>query len=1115
MRGLLTILAVLICISLIAWFQKIPIATAILASRFDLQIELDSIDISPGRLLSIRGTNLQISGAHFSAEAKKVYVELRLEQLLGDEYFLAYVEAIDGRVEIAEDLTEAKSEQEQNQGENLALQRSIRWVPESFTLRNVDMRYLDEDQDIQATLWQCGSQKRAEANEIDIDCRGVLQGTPLNIHGRYGLPDPLGNTEPLDLNVNWGQYSLNAEGKLDAFSRLQGVDLNLSLTAPDSTPLLKLLGASEVRRGIVDLQGSVAHETDRFSVNLSGELSGIAVSVNGALGDLSSHSIIDANFSIAGPSLFEVGALFNEFRLQPQPFSTTGHIKFGHDHLTLSDIRVAVEQGLMTANVEVPNFPNTEGLLLDVKANQFKPKILRSVAEQCDLTHEAVDVAVGVNINELGQTVDINIEASSYEISANGVLNEEPGSVRMDVDIAGTSLELIGQCLNLGLPNVRATLSTSLHFSDNTLAFSDAHLNSELVGISGTGLVHLDEELAYSADLRIEIPDALALNDAIGRYRTPLSNFPFEGELNLAGSRKSVDVTRFTFNAAGQEGSLSGTLGNPSTLEGLRLKIAMRGENLRHLISDAESSSNHAQPYQLETQINQDTNGWMIETLDLKLANTTIKLEGRLSQQPMFLGSHLDVEAKGENIQNLVGPWVDHPLPELPFEVNTRINFTNDFFRFEDIYATVGGHVLKANINVDRPPDYSNSFGRLTLHGPSTTDLLDLLDIEFNLLDRPYEFSFNLKGDLDRLVINELESQIAETDISGQIVFQNKTPYYLDIDLRSDSLFLPLFDPSLLGETKRETTEEADNRSVFSDATLPTSWMHALEGEFTWDIQNAWTSEAYTTGILFDLALEDAELKGRDIQWDSDDSKGDLKFHMKEKQGIIDIHLDATSSRLPLVWLLAGESLPSKSTGFSALLHSEGNSLQSMMANLDGTVLWQGGSGRIQSNRLEFLFGDFLTAATNVIIGRQSAADRGTTRVSCTAGAIHFDKGIATLNPGIVSRTDRTDFFASGSIDLGLEELDLVFLTRSRTGMGISPLKVVAPRLKVGGTMTDVSFSIDTASSALSAGAAFFSGGVSVLATGLWDRVNASADACSQLKLQAEGMPEFSAHITE
>lgn len=1111
MKKLLISLASLLLICVLAWFQKIAIVQLFLDMRFDLQLELDSLEISPGNLLRARGTGFSLSGEAFDARASDVYVELRLDRLRGQGYYLALVEANDGMVDIV------REKQDATDDENAANspRKPVRWIPESFNLNNVSLHYQDDDQDINTTLEECVSKRRADASEIDIDCRGLLQQAPIEIVGRYGLPDPSGNAEPLDLRINWGRYSLTAEGKLDAISRLQGAELNLSLSAPTATPLLNLLGATEVREGVVELEGSIHHDDAGYAVRLFGELSGIALSLDGSISDFDEYASFDANFSVAGPSLFEIGALFNEFRLQPQPFYTSGHVSFTDNHLKITDVRIGVEQGLLLANVDMPGFPDTVGMEVDIKAEDFRPNMLRPVAEMCQLPHEQVNIDVEVAINDDGQTLSVDLDGPSFDVMAFGTLNETPGTADLNLNVTGTSLEIMGHCIALQLPDDAAELRTRLHFANNTLVFSEIDLSSELAAVNGEVTVGLDGPLPFSTNLDIDVPDALTLIDEMANYQGPLKSFPFRGNLVMEGHPQLADIKSFEFNAAGHDGALQGSLGNPATLEGLALTLHMEGENLRHLLNDRESSADHDQPYRLTTQIINSPDSWMIEGLDLELVETRVQLDGRLTRLPMYLGSHLKVKARGKNIQNLLGPWVDHPVPELPFSVNTNIEFTEEFFRFENLHLDVGGHELKADMSVDRPPDYSNTFGQLVLNGPSSKEIAALIGLEREILDRPYKFSFNLKGDLNQLTVSDLEASIDETDVSGEILFRNTTPYHLNVDLVSESLYLPLLNPSLIGEEEESPSVETGDDRVLSDARIPTAWLRSVEGEFTWDIQKAWTTEKYATEIMFDLALEDGELTGRNIHWDSDDSKGDVKFRMQEMDGDLNVELDARSSRLPVVWLLVGEALPSENTSFRALLNGKGNSVRNIMANLDGSVLWSGGSGRIQSSRLELLFGDFLTAATSAIVGRQSDDDRRTTLVSCTAGGIHFTKGTAHLAPGIVSRTDRTDFYASGSIDLAREKLKLVFLTKSRTGIGLSPLKVIAPRLKVGGTMTDPRFSVDTASTALSTSAAFFSGGASVLATGLWDRMSSSTDACQQLQHQAISLPEFTAHTTE
>ena len=125
--------------------------------------------------------------------------------------------------------------------------------------------------------------------------------------------------------------------------------------------------------------------------------------------------------------------------------------------------------------------------------------------------------------------------------------------------------------------------------------------------------------------------------------------------------------------------------------------------------------------------------------------------------------------------------------------------------------------------------------------------------------------------------------------------------------------------------------------------------------------------------------------------------------------------------------------------------------------------------------------------------------DDSRTNLACTAGGILIADGLSELKPGLVARTDQVDLYVSGAVNLKSEKPDLVFMTKPRTGIGISPIKILAPRITVGGTLAKPGVSVDSRASALSAYAAFLTGGVSVLATGLWDRVTRSADPCGEL----------------
>ena len=151
----------------------------------------------------------------------------------------------------------------------------------------------------------------------------------------------------------------------------------------------------------------------------------------------------------------------------------------------------------------------------------------------------------------------------------------------------------------------------------------------------------------------------------------------------------------------------------------------------------------------------------------------------------------------------------------------------------------------------------------------------------------------------------------------------------------------------------------------------------------------------------------------------------------------------------------------------------------------------------MNDERLDMFFGDFLRTLSRSILGSKKSKPR--TNIACSAGGITISDGQMEFNPGMVIRTDEIDLIVSGQVDLGREAPSLVLLTKSRKGLGISPVKVVAPRLNVTGNLTKPVVSVDRKATAVSAGVAVLTGGVSALTQGMFDRITSSGKACDLL----------------
>jgi len=161
-------------------------------------------------------------------------------------------------------------------------------------------------------------------------------------------------------------------------------------------------------------------------------------------------------------------------------------------------------------------------------------------------------------------------------------------------------------------------------------------------------------------------------------------------------------------------------------------------------------------------------------------------------------------------------------------------------------------------------------------------------------------------------------------------------------------------------------------------------------------------------------------------------------------------------------------------------------------------VVFKAGGARFDNYLSNLILGDFMEE----IVGRIDPtrnADKYT-KVVCHSGAVSVVNGKVSIEPGLVMRAKKMDFLLDGTLDLTKEELDLAFNSRSRKGVGISAGKAITPYFKLGGTLAYPRLVVDPKGVALSGGAAVATGGISILAEGLWDRwVLTAKNPCKNL----------------
>ncbi|MDC0948016.1 hypothetical protein OAS86_01565 [Gammaproteobacteria bacterium] len=181
-------------------------------------------------------------------------------------------------------------------------------------------------------------------------------------------------------------------------------------------------------------------------------------------------------------------------------------------------------------------------------------------------------------------------------------------------------------------------------------------------------------------------------------------------------------------------------------------------------------------------------------------------------------------------------------------------------------------------------------------------------------------------------------------------------------------------------------------------------------------------------------------------------------------------------------------------------LHAEGRSIHGLLATLNGNLLLEVSNARARGAIIDSIGSDFIVELLRTINPFRRNDQQLT--IECAVINAVIEDGTVASSDGIVLRSDRTLILGSGSVDLNTEKLRLVLSPKPREGLGLNATSV-ARFLAIGGTLGSPSLTIDPGGlieTGASIGAAIATGGWSLLAQGIYDRVRGEQDQCQTVR---------------
>ena len=363
-----------------------------------------------------------------------------------------------------------------------------------------------------------------------------------------------------------------------------------------------------------------------------------------------------------------------------------------------------------------------------------------------------------------------------------------------------------------------------------------------------------------------------------------------------------------------------------------------------------------------------------------------------------------------------------------------------------------------------------------------------------------------------RIEVRDLKAALGENQLAGSLLLTGGAKH-IEAQLSSPRLDLTPFFPQdkqgwnsgrrdcATARKIKTASNEPQKKFMFSETPLPLDKMkdtdaklHLACGELVLgdrSIKNLDSNLRVDHGkITFDMRAAGAHegtLQGAGTFVSAGDGTANL-----------DMKIDISKLRASLGSEgIAPADVPPLSVAMNIKIH--GSSPRQMASGANGQLLLTQSAGRTKSG--------FIAAYGGGVVGQLAqklnpfAKDDPFMKLDCTIARADIVNGKVTVQP-VLLQTEKVTITAHGTIDLHTEMLSLDFNTRPRKGIGVSPGMFTNPFIRLEGTLTSPQIGVG-AKGVASGAVAAATGGASVVAGGVVDRVAGEADMCGKTLMAA------------
>ncbi|MEE4172669.1 MAG: AsmA-like C-terminal region-containing protein [Xanthomonadales bacterium] len=950
---------------------------------------------------------------------------------------------------------------------------------------------------------------------ITISLDGAVNGKSMGFSGQVGPRQGLLNAGAVTIEGKGNFSTLLVDGKaeIDNLERPDRPIVRLDIRGNDIRDVEAFLGLEEGPAGSYQLLLDSKQAQDRWTVDLRGHIGESTFDAEGEASGLRDLSRVGLNVNARGPDLGNVLRLFRLDDFQEEPFEVRGRVLRDGSDLKLQEIHMDIGSTRFDLDGTLGDFPHLQDaqVALEVRGDDiesFRGLLgLPGAADgpfSLELTFEpGAGQGPGSDSYDL-MSAELRTNLGTLGLKGNVSDDARYAGSTLAIDFDGTNaLDSLG---DFGLPG----LEPSPYAVDARVEIREQGVFIEQGQVTGlyamdataSGLVGWQPlDAVTNIDIELDGADLAGTLVPLG-IEWPLASAPFRLTSGLRATASGLRFDDLVLQVA--QSRLEGDALVPlvDDLSGLDATLQAEGPELTNIFRPGDAMDVPPGAWSLATHLRRVNSHLVMENTRITLADVELTGEVTLPWPVQAGNGAFTLEGRGQDITTVLPRMDDFAFAPQAFTISAEAAVEEGTWRFRPSSVQLGSASLTITGTADQTSGNARSNLDLDLEIPSLAALGTWQGER--LSDARVALTTRLDGTRDRLEARPLELTAADSTATGSLVWDTSGAVpLLDLSLTSERFdlrpLLPAPEPES-PDAAPETPPSRDQRLI-PDTPLPLDWLDALEATMVLEIGQVIMHDRLVNDLSVAaslraslLTLERYRVKGKTGEFDI---TGQLQ---RRSDGKAEVTLDLDAKDL----LPAREDWqnadPATLPQIDALadVRAVGATPRELAASLNGRLRATATEGVLPGNGLGALNTYFLEQLLAILVPGLKA--KGPTTLQCFAANILISDGIVTPEPVLALRTDKLLILAAGSVDLGSEKLDLQFQTTPSKLLGSSLMELVNPFVSLEGTLAKPSPVLDPGRTLFYGGAAAATGGLSIIAKGLWDRLRGAQKPCEQLR---------------